>query len=231
MATKESVPKEITKLFEKQKEKKKLTKNQKTKLFYWIIDMKKSSDFDLKNFVKNEFGYDDTDYTRLWAKLNRFEKNLEVTSKKQLKKRESEAFADFIDNIWLEAKSIATDTLQRWYSRAIEFGYFDEENESVRMKEFLEDALNFYVENRETIKSNTQKMLDYKAACTAFAEISKPNMVRIMALRSYTEFTKLVTILAARGIPVPEAIIIDVKNTINKALLSTHPAMKERTKT
>ena len=125
--------------------------------------------------------------------------------------------------MWKEAKSIATDTLQRWYRRANEFGYFDKKNETVRMKEFVEDACNFFVENKETVAQKDEEILNLKAAVATFAEISKPNVLRINALDSYIEFTSLCTLLAARGIPVPEAIIMEVKNTVNRVILSTHP--------
>ncbi|MBA7612300.1 hypothetical protein ES703_19536 [subsurface metagenome] len=227
MASSETIPPKIAAILVKSKEKK-LTKKQKTELAYWIIDMRKSSDFNLKRLVIDSFGYSEQDYNTLWVIVDRFEKGLTVSAKEKLKKLEGEAFSTFITDIWKEAKSIATDTLQRWYRRAVEFGYFDKENETVRMKEFVEDACNFYVNNKETIGSYEEEILNLKAAVSTFAEISKPNVLRIMALHSYIEFTSLCTLLAARGIPVPEAIIIEVKNTVNRVILSTHPAMRER---
>lgn len=227
MASSETIPPEIAAILVKSKEKK-LTKKQKTKLVYWIIEMRKSSDFNLKRLVIDSFGYSEQDYNTLWVTLDRFEKGLTVSAKEKLKQLEADAFSNFISDIWTEAKGIATDTLQRWYRRAVEFGYFDQKTQSVRMKEFVEDACNFYVENKEIVGSYEEEILNLKAAVSTFAEISKPNVLRIMALHSYMEFTTLCTLLATRGIPVPEAIIIEVRDTVNRVILSTHPAMKRR---
>lgn len=222
MASSETIPPEIADLFVKNKEKK-LKKEGRSKLAYWIIDMKKSPDFNLKRLVIDSFGYSNQDYNTLLVKVSRFEKKLTVTAKDQLKQLEGDAFSIFLTDIWKEAKSIATDTLQRWYRRANEFGYFDKKNETVRMKEFVEDACNFFVENKETVAQKDEEILNLKAAVATFAEISKPSVQRINALDSYIEFTSLCTLLAARGIPVPEAIIMEVKNTVNRVILSTHP--------
>lgn len=222
MASAENIPEEIADLLVKSKEKK-LDKEGRSKLAYWIIDMKKSSDFNLKRLVTDSFGYSQKNYNTLLITVSRFEKKLTISAKEHLKQLEGDAFSIFITDIWKEAKSIATDTLQRWYRRAIEFGFFDKNNETVRMKDFVEEALDFYVANRETVSQKDEKILNLKAAVATFAEISKPNVCRINALDSYIEFTSLCTLLAARGIPVPEAIIIEVKNTVNRVILSTHP--------
>ena len=56
MASSETIPPKIAAILVKSKEKK-LTKKQKTELAYWIIDMRKSSDFNLKRLVIDSFGY------------------------------------------------------------------------------------------------------------------------------------------------------------------------------
>lgn len=227
MATIGQIPEDIAELIEKNKDKS-IKADERKKLMQWIIGMKKTEGWSLRGLLIKDFGYSETEYNTLANKTRQFEKTLTVSAKEQLKKLEGDAFSIFITDIWKEAKSIATDTLQRWYRRAIEFGYFDKKNETVRMKDFVEEALDFYVANRETISQKDEEILNLKAAVSTFAEISKPNVLRIMALHSYMEFTSLCTLLAVRGIPVPEAIIIEVKNTVNRVILSTHPAMKGR---
>ncbi|MQY62074.1 hypothetical protein GH146_02140 [archaeon] len=182
--------------------------------------------WNLRSLLKKDFDYSETEYNSLANKVRRFEKSLSVSAEDRLKNLEGDAFGTFIENLWSEAKGIATDTLQRWYRRAIEFGYFDKDTETVRMKEFVEDACNFYVENKEIVGSYENEILNLKAAVATFAEMSKPSVLRIMALHSYIEFTSLCTLLAVRGIPVPEAIIMEVRDTVNRVILSTHPIME-----
>ena len=225
MATVEQLPDEIATLITKNKAKSIKAKGQK-KLIQWIIDMKKTVGWSLRSLLKKDFDYSETEYNSLANKVRRFEKSLAVSAEDRLKNLEGDAFGTFIENLWSEAKSIATDTLQRWYRRAIEFGYFDKDAETVRMKEFVEDACNFYVENKEIVGSYEVEILNLKAAVATFAEMSKPSVLRIMALHSYIEFTSLCTLLAVRGIPVPEAIIMEVRETVNRVILSTHPIME-----
>lgn len=225
MATIEQLPDEIATLITKNKDKSIKAKEQK-KLIQWIIDMKKTVGWSLRSLLKKDFDYSEAEYNTIANKVRRFEKSLSVSAEDRLKGLEGDAFGVFIDNLWSEAKGIATDTLQRWYRRAIEFGYFDKDTETVRMKEFVEDACNFFVENKEIVGSYGNEILNLKAAVATFAEISKPNVLRIMALHSYIEFTSLCTLLAAQGIPVPEAIILEVRDTVNRVILSTHPARR-----
>ena len=226
MATVEDVPPDIGALFEKYRDKKTKAK-ESTKLARWIIEMQKVPGFNLKLLVMDGYNYTVTDWNRLKQMLSRLKKRLGVSAKDVLKEHEAADFARFIEDLWNEAKKIATDTLMRWHSRAIEYGYFDEEKGSVRMKDFIEDACNFYIEKREALETIEERVGDLQATCAMFAELSKPNVLRIVALRSYMEFVSGITLLAARGIPVPESIIMEVKNTVNKVILSTYQPVRE----
>lgn len=81
---------------------------------------------------------------------------------------------------------------------------------------------NFYLEKRDMLETVDDQVRDLQATCTMFAELSKPQVLRIIALRSYMDFIGLVTQLAARGVPVPESIILEVKATVNDVIMSTY---------
>jgi len=227
MASPEDVPPDINALLIRFRGKK-ITKQETMKLGRWIINMKKVPSFKLKPFVEAEYDYTRTDYERLKRMANRLEKKLEISAVDTLKKLESDAFARFIEDTWNEAKSIATDTVMRWRNRAIEYGYFDEEKEKVRMKDFLEDACNFYIDNRDRVETLEAKNKDLEAACATFAEFSKPQVLRIIALHSYMKFITQVTRLAARGIPVPESIIEEVRATTDRVIHSAALPIKQK---
>jgi hypothetical protein len=89
------------------------------------------------------------------------------------------------------------------------------------MKDFLEDACNFYINKRDMVETLEAKIKDLKAACATFAEMSKPQVLRITALRSYMEFMTQVTLLDAQGIPVPESIIEEVRATTDRVIRSS----------
>jgi hypothetical protein len=150
-----------------------------------------------------------------------------VSATTQLKKLEASDFARFVEDMWSEVLNIGKSTVMKFVERAKEYGYFDEEKGRVRMKDFVEDACNFYIENKELIETVEDKVKDLEATCATFAEISKPQVLRIIALRLYMEFVNQLTLLAAHGIPIPESIIVEVKDTVNNVISSTHQQLRE----
>lgn len=229
MATIEAIPDDITKLIEKNKDKSIKAEDRK-KLIQWIIGMKKIEGWSLRSLLKKDFDYSETEYNTLANKVRRFEKKLKAAAAEQLKELEKEDFSKFLENLWGEANKIAKKTLMRWYNTAVEYGYYDEETETVRVHKFLEAACNFFVEKSELVRGYESQILDLEATASMFADLSKPNVLRLIAFQSYVEFTSRCVILAAKGIPVPEAIIAEVRNTVNNIIFSTHPAIKEMLK-
>ena len=97
------------------------------------------------------------------------------------------------------------------------------------MKDFLEDACNFYIEKRDLIETIEDRVRDLEAACATFAEFSKPQVLRIIALRSYMEFITQVTRLTAHGIAVPESIVEEVRATTDRVIrLAALPIKRKR---
>ena len=220
MTTQESIPPEITALLNKYSAKT-IKKPETTTLLKWIIEMMKVAGFELKTLLTDEYGYDDKEYKRLQKAINRFKKTLEQTATQKLAELQAGDFSRYIEDMWEDAKNIGTTAVMTWRSRAIEYGYYNEETDTVRMRDFIMDACNFYTQNRERIYLLEEENKDISAAAQVFAEMAKPNMLRITALRIYTQFCSHAMTLAIAGIPVPDSIIQDVRLTVDKAILSS----------
>ena len=226
MSSPEEVPADIGALFKKFRDKD-INPKEQTKLLQWIMGVMDDPGFKLRSLTMTGFAFTKRDHDRLQRALNRLQKTLEVSASTKLKELEADAFAKFIEETWEEAKNIATDTVVRWRDKAIEYGFFDKEAGKVKMKEFIEVSCNFFVEKRDMIETVEERVRDLEATASMFAEISKPQVLRIIALRLYMDFVNKVTHLAAIGIPVPESVIIDVKNEVNRVMLSTFRTSKE----
>jgi len=215
----EEIPEDVKELFDKYL-KKEAEKDDQDKLFRWILGMQKDPKFNLLSLVMEGYGWEKRDYNRLEQALRTAKKRLEMSAASKLKELEQGDFASFIEKLWSEAKTIATETIMTWFERAREYGYYDAETGRVRMKEFIEDSCNFYIQNKENLEILMEQVNDSEAAAKLFADVAKPNFLRLTALRLYTQFMSQVIALGARGIPVPESIIMDVKETTNQIILS-----------
>lgn len=220
MATPSSLPHVIHELFVKYKNKA-IDAKESMELCSWIIGMEKVPGFNYKQLSMDGFDFNIRDYNRLTKAVERAKKKMTVSASTELKIHEAAGFATFIENLWNEAKNIGQDTVVRWRSRAIEYGYFDENKQAVRMRDFIEDACNFYVEKRDLLETVEEQIRDLEATCAMFAEMSKPQVLRIVALRSYMEFVNIITQLAAIGIQVPQSIIDEVRITTDQVIRST----------
>jgi len=220
------VPPDIGALFKKFKDRD-INEKERSELLRWIIEMMKEPGFSLRTLTMTGYGYSKTEHDTLQRAVNRLQRTLSVTAKSKVRELESDAFTEFIEKTWEEARNIATETVVKWRDKAIEYGFFDQEKQTVKMKEFIETSCNFYVDKREMIEGIEERIRDLEAIAALFAELSKPNVIRIVALRSYMGFVNIVTQLAARGIPVPESIIIDVRNEVDKVMFSTLRSEKE----
>ena len=226
MASPDQVPEEIAELFEKFKNYQ-TSEAETMQLTSWINSMLDVPGFNYKQLCMAGFGYNIRDWNRLKKAVERTKKKLAVSAETQLKKLEASDFARFIEDMWGEVSNIGKSTVMKFVERAKELGYFDEEKGRVRMKDFVEDACNFYIENKDLVETIEERIKDVEAVARVFAELAKPNILRIISLREYTRFITEVTRLAALGIPVPESIILEVKDTVNKVISSTYPAVKE----
>jgi len=220
MTALEDVPTDIQELFIKYNAGT-IKEDERQKLYKWILDKKKEDKtFELRTFVRENFAYDEIVFRRLEKAIQRFGKATEVTATRKLKELEAGDFADFIETMWNNAKGIATSVVIGWTERAKEYGYYDKESGEIRMKDFIEDACNFFIDYRDQIDALQDQLRDSEAALSLFAEMAKPNIIRIASLRTYTTFVTKTLELAARGIPVPESIIQDVKETVNQVIFT-----------
>jgi len=224
MTSPEHLPEDVADLFIKFRDKK-ASKEEQIKLFRWINSMQRVPGFNLKDLVQAGFGYASKDYTRLKVNLSRFRKTMRVTAKDELRRLENQDFATFIENMWNEAKTIATEVVMAWREKALNMGYFDEESGKVKMKDFIMDAVNFYIENKDRLEELQEQMRDIEAAGRLAFRLADPNIAKIYVINAYTRFCAEVLKLASLGIPVPESVILDVKETVNQALLSLKPPL------
>ncbi len=226
MSSAAEIPEEIKALFVKAREKTARDK-EFLRLAEWIMNMKKVPGFNLMRLVMDGFDYSRTNYDYLQRKVRKLEKKLAQSAEVILKERSADDFARFVEELWDSAKTIGTETVMKWMNRATELGYYDEDTKKVKMKEFVEDACNFYMNKRDMLETIEDQLRDLQATCTMFAQLSKPQVLRIIALQSYMDFIGLVTQLAARGVPVPESIILEVKATVNDVIMSTYRTVKQ----
>lgn len=217
MASPEEIPEEIQVLFEKCRDKK-ISAKGRAKLERWIVGMQKVPGFDLKHICIDDFDYTSTDYNRLRKRVQRLKKKLTTSAKEVLREAEADDFVKWVEGAWEQVKTIGKDMVMGWTERASELGYYDEDSGEVRIKEFLVDACTFFVEKRQMIETVEERVKDVEAACQMFAELSKPQVVRIIALREYMDFVQIVTFLAARGIPVPTSVIDEVRSTVDAVM-------------
>lgn len=227
MALAEEVPVDIGTYLGAFRDKKIRSKNAR-KLERWIIDMQKVPGFDLKHLVIDGYEYTATDYERLKKRVTRLKKKLSVSAADVLKERESEDFERWVEDAWEQVKTIGKDMVMLFTQRAAELGYYDEKDGKVRMRDFLMDSCNFFVEKRQMIETVEEKIKDLEATCAMFAELSKPQVLRLAALRSYMEFVGVVTQLAAMGVPVPESVILEVRVTVDNVIKSTYLPMRRQ---
>lgn len=217
MATPSGIPHVIHELFVKYKNKA-IDDKERMELCSWIIGMEKVPGFNYKQLSMDGFDFTTRDYNRLTKAVERAKKKMTVSAETELKIHEAAGFATFLEDLWNEARNIGQDTVMRWYSRAIEYGYFDENKQTVRMRDFIEDACNFYVDQKDHLETVDEEIRDLEATCAMFAEMSKPQVLRIVALRSYMEFVNIITQLAAMGIRVPQSIIDEVRMTTDQVI-------------
>ncbi|MBA7673038.1 hypothetical protein ES703_81226 [subsurface metagenome] len=226
MSSKDQIPDDIKTLFVKAKDKTCRDK-EFLRLAEFIISMKKVPGFNLMRLVMDDFEYTRTNYDYLQRKVRKLEMKLGQSAKTLLQDAASDDFARFVEDLWNSAKTIGTETVMKWMNRATELGYYDEDTKKVKMKEFVEDACNFYMNKRDMLETIEDQLRDLQATCAMFAELSKPQVLRIIALRSYMDFIGKVTQLAARGVPVPESIILEVKGTVNNVIMSTYQTARK----
>jgi hypothetical protein len=203
------------------------TEAETEKLCQWVHEMRDKPGFNPRALLMVHYGYDTRAYNRFKKAYDRYREKVEAEAKVKLRRLEAEDFSKFVEDIWKDVINTGKRLVKEHYNDAVEMGYYDEKTGNVDMVKFFDDAANFFKENRDVLETVEERIKDIEAAAKVFAEMAKPNILRIMALRAYISFITEAMRLAALGIPVPESIIIDVKETINRLLYSTQPPLKE----
>jgi hypothetical protein len=163
------VPDSIAELLHAYKRGDKLTEEQEQELFGFLADQD-----DVLNLVMAPpFSYTKRNYNRLMKEMGRREYGAVPKVPRpeaELPRLEAKDYRAFIASLWSEAKDIGTITVQKWYQRAGELGFFDETTGKVNLRAFVEEAISFYVEHGRKIAELEQEALSNKALAAMLAE-------------------------------------------------------------
>jgi len=220
------VPEDLRVLFELEKQKR--TSSEDRVPLFEFLDKCYAEDptFNAAKFLRENFNYTATDYNRLMIAYKRWKEAGRSLKKKPeviIGEKETKDYADFLDKMWREARNISLDIVMGWIGKAKEMGYYNEEKQKVDMKKFIEDAVTFYIQYKYSIETLEERYRDLEALARTLARLLEPQTYRIIALKLYTEFVTEVMKLEARGIPVPEEFILDVRRMVTSFLRTTAP--------
>lgn len=219
------VPEDLRVLFELEKQRR-TSKEDRVQLFKFL-DKCYAEDptFNAAKFLRENFDYTATDYNRLMVAYKRWKEAGGLKKKPEaiLSEKESKDYAEFLDKMWREARDISLDIVMGWVGKAKEMGYYNEKEQKVDMKKFIEDAVTFYIQYKYSIEYMEERYRDLEALAKTFMHLLEPQTYRIIALKLYVDFITEVMKLEARGIPVPEELVLEVRNMVDSFLRTTAP--------
>jgi len=195
-----------------------ITPEQKKELFDWIYEHRAMIDLkELSAYVGislSKLKYHLTQYKKKWRATPEkvIEDTLHEESLKDLKK--------FTRQLWNEVAKLSTETIMKVYSKAKEL--------EIEPSEFIEEAINFYIEYREYIESMQEKIEDLKALSQVLLYALQPSYMKLMAMRLYATFLLEVARLEAQGIPMPEEFVEDMRRMVDKFLSGLPQEEEER---
>jgi len=191
-------------------------------LMSWIqAQMNKDLAFDATELAKKRFQFTDERAVDLKKAIDKFairspSVSMDETTAKTLARAEKERFAEFVKIFWEQAHAVATDLVIRSAERAKEMGYWDGELKMVDVKKFLEDALRFFLENKDQVDDLVADRDHYKALSDSLIEQMRPKYTYLYLVKVYTHFLAQMQQLEASGYPVPAFVVEEVQNTINQ---------------
>jgi len=198
----------------------------RNRFFEWLTDVYRSHpDFNLSNFLRKR-GFSHSDYTRVWRAYKRYTSKIHAPTG-AIYRTALDDFANFAKKMWEEARDISLDILMGWSDKAKEMGYYNPEKKKIDMKRFIEDAVTFYIQYKYTIEDFEERYRDLEAYARMLQELLKPQIYRVIALRLYISFVNSMMVLQAKGLPVPEEYLLEVRNIVNKFLMSTAPQVQK----
>lgn len=203
------------------------TDDEREKLFMFIEELLASKP-DLKlTRILRDLGFDLQSYNRFMQRYRKWRQEMAGEKiPKGLKRLETKAFAKFVRTAWEEVRDIALDVVMGWYDRAKEMGYYNPESQKVDMRKFIEDAVTFYTQYRYSIDIFEEQYRDLEALTKTLIRMLDPQIARLVCLKLYMNFILKILELNVYGIPVPEELIYEVKEMVNKVIVGSPPSVR-----
>ncbi|GAI65791.1 unnamed protein product [marine sediment metagenome] len=189
----------------------KITKAERAEFSGLLGELRSHDDFILKDWG-TEHDFDQAAYARLIKLLGRGPKLREVPApERALTRQVSQDYSKFLKGLWEETRQVGQDVAMRWMQTAAELGFWDDENDRPRFREFVSAAINFFVENRLKVPELKEEVARLDAVAYTLAQLSKPEVVRLMVHQSYLRFLMDIVALEAGGVKVPEDLILEAQ--------------------
>ncbi|GAI93875.1 unnamed protein product, partial [marine sediment metagenome] len=190
----------------------KITKAERAEFSGLLGELRSHDDFILKNWG-TDHDFDEAAYSRLLKLLGRGSKPREVPAPEQraLTRQVSQDYSKFLKGLWEETRQVGQDVAMRWMQTAAELGFWDDENDRPRFREFVSAAINFFVENRLKVPELKEEVARLDAVAYTLGQLSKPEVVRLMVHQSYLRFLMDIVALEAGGVKVPEDLILEAQ--------------------
>lgn len=179
------VPENIDKLLKKEK-RKQISKEERKELFGYLENVE-----DIRGLVTGDpYNFSERDYARMMkSKVRHGSRQKAGKALKDpagvLRAKESEDFDAFITDFWAQARDIGTNIIQKYAMRASELGYYDEDLEMIDMRDFTEDAMEFFVNQRPKVKKTREWLAAYRASFNATRMIIKKHRQMIQRLAMF----------------------------------------------
>ncbi|GAI68892.1 unnamed protein product [marine sediment metagenome] len=189
----------------------KITKAERAEFSGLLGELRSHDDFILKDWG-TEHDFDETAYSRLLKLLGRGSKPREVPAPERVLTRQvAQDYAKFLKGLWEETRQVGQDVAMRWMQTAAELGFWDDENDRPRFREFVSAAINFFVENRLKVPELKEEVARLDAVAYTLAQLSQPEVVRLAVHQSYLRFLLDIVALEAGGVKVPEDLILEAQ--------------------
>lgn len=185
----------------------KITKAERAEFRGLLGELRERADFILKDWSA-EHDFDQAAYSRLLKLLGRAPKPREVPApERTLQRRVAQDYSKFLQDLWAETKSVGQSVTMKWLQHCGEFGYWDQENDKPKFRDFVTDAVNFFIANRYRIGELEEENARLDAVCYTLGQLGQPEVTRLMVHQAYLKFLFDLTALMAQGVSVPEDII------------------------
>jgi len=193
-----------------------ITPSEKEELLKWLNE--KAVKRGVLRAIADAAGFDDREYARLSHALREWRRERQVEPEVKIRKMKVDYLTRWLKENWQEALEAVKRVCVAYYAEMIDMGYYDPDKGKVRFREFIEDAIDFFVRNRDRLAELEEEVEDLRALAATLRDMTEPEMVKLMLMSLYHKFMMKVLELRALGIPVPESLIEDYHRITDEAL-------------